>query len=164
MVAPKRLRERFDMGADAIDMRPGEEAARTPPAFDDGLWFIGTIATPWRERSECPRRGDHVTGPVCRVSVFEPWTPALKGIEEHTHLQILYFMHLSRRDLVRQRPHNRGEPIGTFAIRSPVRPNPVASALVALVGVEGAILHVRGLDCVDGTPLIDVKPEHCPRA
>jgi tRNA-Thr(GGU) m(6)t(6)A37 methyltransferase TsaA len=152
------------MSLDEIDMRPGEEAAETPPAFDTGLWFIGTIATPWRERAACPRRGDPEAGPVCRVTVSEPWVPALTGIEAHTHLQILYHMHLSRRDLVRQRPHNRGEPIGTFAIRSPVRPNPVASALVSLVMVEGATLHVRGLDCVDGTPLVDIKPEHCPRA
>jgi tRNA (Thr-GGU) A37 N-methylase len=48
---------------------------------------------------------------------------------------------------------------GTFALRSPVRPNPIASSVVALVDVEGATLRVRGLDCLDGTPLIDLKPD-----
>ena len=50
--------------------------------------------------------------------------------------------------------------MGTFALRSPVRPNPIASSLVELVAVDGSSLHVRGLDCVDGTPLLDLKPEH----
>ena len=49
--------------------------------------------------------------------------------------------------------------MGTFALRSPVRPNPIASSLVELIGVDGAALQVRGLDCLDGTPLIDLKPE-----
>jgi tRNA (Thr-GGU) A37 N-methylase len=45
-------------------------------------------------------------------------------------------------------------------LRSPVRPNPIASSIVELVGVDGATLQVRGLDCVDGTPLLDLKPDH----
>ena len=69
-------------------------------------------------------------------------------------------MHLARRDLVRQSPRSDGQTTGTFALRSPVRPNPIASAIVRLVKGRSAIV-VRGLDCVDGTPLIDVKPERC---
>ena len=48
---------------------------------------------------------------------------------------------------------------GSFALRSPVRPNPIASSIVNLVAIEGTMLRVRGLDCLDGTPLIDLKPE-----
>ncbi|PKP63675.1 MAG: tRNA (N6-threonylcarbamoyladenosine(37)-N6)-methyltransferase TrmO, partial [Alphaproteobacteria bacterium HGW-Alphaproteobacteria-8] len=69
-----------------------------------------------------------------------------------------------RRDLVRQSPRRDGATVGTFALRSPVRPNPIASSVVTLVAVEGDTLVVRGLDCVDGTPLIDIKPEACPHA
>ena len=74
-------------------------------------------------------------------------------------LQILYWMHLSRRDAVLQNPDFGARAIGTFALRSPLRPNPVASSLVRLIGIDGPVLTVRGLDCVDGTPLVDIKPE-----
>ncbi|HEX2943799.1 MAG TPA: TrmO family methyltransferase, partial [Rhodopila sp.] len=64
-----------------------------------------------------------------------------------------------RRDVVVQTPLRTMQTAGTFALRSPLRPNPIASSVVALVGVDGGTLHVRGLDCLDGTPLIDVKPD-----
>jgi tRNA (Thr-GGU) A37 N-methylase len=60
---------------------------------------------------------------------------------------------------VLQTPNRTGQTTGTFALRSPVRPNPIASSVVELVAVEGATLQVRGLDCLDGTPLIDLKPD-----
>ena len=68
-------------------------------------------------------------------------------------------MHRARRDLVLQTPFSSMHTTGTFALRSPVRPNPIASSIVEVVSVEGVILQVRGLDCLDGTPLIDLKPE-----
>ena len=68
-------------------------------------------------------------------------------------------MHRARRDLVLQTPFRTGQTTGTFALRSPVRPNPIASSIVELVAIDGTSLQVRGLDCLDGTPLIDLKPE-----
>ena len=68
-------------------------------------------------------------------------------------------MHRAPRDLVLQTPIRTGQTTGTFALRSPVRPNPIASSVVELVAIQGATLHVRGLDCLDGTPLIDLKPD-----
>ena len=62
------------------------------------------------------------------------------------------------RDLVLQVPRHYGEQRGTFALRSPVRPNPIAASVVKLVAIEGARLSVIGLDCLDGTPLLDIKP------
>ena len=74
-------------------------------------------------------------------------------------------MDRARRDLVLQSPRHDGSVTGTFALRSPVRPNPVASSVVVLLAREGTRLSVRGLDCLDGTPLIDLKPEWtCPGA
>jgi tRNA (adenine37-N6)-methyltransferase len=60
---------------------------------------------------------------------------------------------------VLQTPLSTGRTTGSFALRSPVRPNPIASSIVDLVGIDGGTLHVRGLDCLDGTPLIDLKPD-----
>lgn len=143
----------------ADPLRPHEEAVALPDGFDAGLWFIGRIRTPWQQRHDCPRRGDIENGPPCRIEVDSRWGAALDGIDKHRNLQVLYWMHLSRRDAVRQNPAFADSSIGTFAIRSPLRPNPVASSVVRLLGVEGNVLTVRGLDCVDGTPLIDLKPE-----
>lgn len=145
------------------DLRAGETVTELPTRdHDAGLWFIGRIRTPWTTRSECPRQGDAVDGPLCRIELDEQWLPALDGVEGQEQLQILYWMHEGRRDLLHQSPRSDGRTKGTFALRSPLRPNPVASSVVALVGIEDNILTVRGLDCVDGTPLIDIKPLVCP--
>jgi tRNA-Thr(GGU) m(6)t(6)A37 methyltransferase TsaA len=143
--------------------RAGEVAAPLPDRTDARLVFIGRLRTPWLQREDCPRQGDRDAGPLCRVELDPHWREALHGIGAHTHLQLLYWMDQARRDLVLQRPHD-GEPRGTFALRSPVRPNPIASSVVRLETVEGSTLLVRGLDCVDGTPLLDIKPERCPAA
>jgi tRNA-Thr(GGU) m(6)t(6)A37 methyltransferase TsaA len=147
-----------DAGMDEIDMdiRPGEEAAAPPAATDAGVYFVGRIRTPWTRRGDCPRRGSP-DGPECRIELDPRWARALTGIEPCARLQILYWMHRARRDLVLQTPRGAG-PLGTFALRSPVRPNPIASSVVALERIEGATLVVRGLDCLDGTPLLDIKP------
>ncbi len=69
-------------------------------------------------------------------------------------------MDQARRDLVVQNPGHIGTLVGTFALRSPVRPNPIASSEVRLEARDGRRLQVRGLDCLDGTPLLDLKPIH----
>nr|WP_294511195.1 tRNA (N6-threonylcarbamoyladenosine(37)-N6)-methyltransferase TrmO [uncultured Rhodopila sp.] len=144
---------------DTDSIRPGEAAAPLPATADAGVYFIGRIRTPWPVRENCPRRGDP-SGPECRIEVDPRWADALRGLAEHKRLQILYWMHQARRDLVLQTPGHSGQTTGTFALRSPVRPNPIASSIVDLVALAGTTITVRGLDCVDGTPLIDVKPVH----
>jgi len=142
-------------------LRAGEEVAEVPEARDAGLQFIGRIRTPWTRREDCPRQG-RLDGPDCRIEVFEPWQAALEGIAAYAHLEILYWLDRSRRDLVRQNPKDDGTRyFGTFALRSPQRPNPIGTSQVRLVTVEPGALVVRGLDCLDGTPLIDIKPDRC---
>jgi len=138
------------------DIRPGEIAVTLPEKFDAGLYFIGRIRTPWKERGECPKnaRGSDA---VCTIELDPRYAAALDGVASCSHLVVLYFMHEARRDLVVQVPRH-GERRGTFAIRSPVRPNPVAMSVVRLIDIHGIILKVVGLDCLDGTPLIDIKP------
>jgi tRNA-Thr(GGU) m(6)t(6)A37 methyltransferase TsaA len=140
------------------EIRDGEASVLPPPATDAGLVFIGRIHTPWTDRLTCPRQG-RLDGPTCRIEVFEPWVAALDGIEEFERLEVLYWLHESRRDLVRQSPRNDGLARGTFSLRTPVRPNPIGTQIVRLVSVEGATVSVRGLDCLDGTPLLDIKPD-----
>ncbi len=140
------------------EIRSGEVAAMPPVATDAGLVYIGRIRTPWKSRGEAPRQG-RPDGPVCEIEVFDPWLPALAGIDDFEQLEILYWLHLSRRDLLLQSPADDGRTRGTFSIRSPIRPNPIGTSVVTLIRREGRFLLVRGLDCLDGTPLIDLKPE-----
>ncbi len=138
-------------------IRPGEIAVTLPDAFDAGVYFIGRIRTPWKVRSECPK---NARGSVaeCTIALDPRYVAALEGVAGCSHLVLLYFMHQARRDLVIQAPRHHVAARGTFSVRSPVRPNPIAMSVVKLVRVEGTTLTVVGLDCLDGTPLIDIKP------
>ena len=145
------------MTDDTSGIRPGEIAAKLPDDFDAGLYFIGRIRTPWTRRADCPKnaRGSDA---VCTIELDPHYAAALDGVAACTHLVVLYFMDQARRDLLVQAPRHHTETRGTFSVRSPVRPNPIAMSVVKLVRVEGTTLTVVGLDCLDGTPLIDIKP------
>jgi tRNA (adenine37-N6)-methyltransferase len=140
------------------EIRDGEVAITPPAPNDAGLVFIGRILTPWTSRMEAPRQG-RADGPICRIEVFEPWVAALDGLENYPRIEVLYWLDKSRRDLVRQSPRNDGATRGTFSLRSPARPNPIGTSIAELVRLEGATVLVRGLDCLDGTPLLDLKPD-----
>ncbi len=138
-------------------IREGETAVALPERFDASLYYIGRIRTPWRRREECPKNARESEA-VCTLVVDPRWAPALAGVESCSHLVVLYWMNRSRRDLVLQVPRHYSEVRGTFALRSPARPNPIAMSVVRLLKVEGNRLSVVGLDCLDDTPLIDIKP------
>lgn len=148
---------------DTSDIRPGETRVDLPSAADAQLRFIGRIRTPFRTRDDCPRQGSP-EGPECRIALDPLWLPALEGIERFDALEVLYWLDRSRRDLLTQTPRRDGAPRGTFTLRSPVRPNPIGLSRVSLIRREEAVLIVRGLDCLDGTPLIDLKPLRCDHA
>jgi len=119
---------------------------------------IGIVRSPYRTRAEAPRQGWLRPEVVSEILVFEPYAPALKDVEGFSHLIILYYCHEARpwQPLITTpwdtRPH------GLFATRSPDRPNPIALCVVELLKRVGNTLVVRGLDAVDGSPVLDVKP------
>lgn len=95
---------------------------------------------------------------LCTVELDPPYEQGLKGIESCTHLILLYWLDQADRDRLVHNPPMDDKPYGTFALRTPNRTNPIGLAVADLVKVEGNILTVRHVDCVDGTPLIDIKP------
>jgi tRNA-Thr(GGU) m(6)t(6)A37 methyltransferase TsaA len=143
--------------ANAFGIWDGEVAVELPKEFDASLYYIGRIRTPWKQRKDCPKNARESEA-VCTVELEARWAPALKDIETCTHLVLLYWMDRSRRDIVLQLPRHYGVQRGTFALRSPARPNPIAMSVVRLVKVDGNRLDVVGLDCLDGTALLDIKP------
>lgn len=145
------------MGEPDIGIREGEVAVSLPDQFDAKLYFIGRIRTPWARREECPKN-PRESEALCTIEVDERWAAGLLDIGNCTHVLVLYWMHEARRDLVLQVPRHLGRQRGTFALRSPVRPNPIAVSVAQLIAVDGPRLTVRGLDCLDRTPLLDLKP------
>jgi len=143
--------------ADPYGLREGEVAAELPDRFDASLYFIGHIRTPWSRREDCPKNARESEA-ICTIELDPRWTLGLKGLETASHVIVLYWMDKARRDLVLQAPRHYQEQRGTFALRSPVRPNPIALSVARLLRIEGNRLSVIGLDCLDGTRLLDLKP------
>jgi tRNA-Thr(GGU) m(6)t(6)A37 methyltransferase TsaA len=143
--------------ADPYALREGEVAAKLPERFDASLYFIGRIYTPWQRREDCPKNARE-SDAICQIAVDPRWADGLTGLETASHVIVLYWMDQARRDLVLQAPRHYQEQRGTFALRSPVRPNPIAMSVARLLSIEDATLTVIGLDCLNGTPLLDLKP------
>lgn len=118
---------------------------------------IGVIHSPYRGLSQAPYQG-RFSSEIFRVEVFPEYEPGLKDIEGCTHLYVIYWAdRASREDLQVITPWGP-EPRGVFACRSPSRPNPLNICVAELVERKGNVLVVRGLDALDGSPLVDLKP------
>jgi tRNA-Thr(GGU) m(6)t(6)A37 methyltransferase TsaA len=138
--------------------RPGERSIELPGGFDGSFYFIGRIHTPWKTTAECPKNSAARRDILATVDLDLRYAEGLEGIELMSHLILLYWLDRSARNLIIQAPSHAPKPRGVFALRSPVRPNPIGLSVVELVAVEGTRLTIRSIDCVDGTPLLDIKP------
>lgn len=143
--------------AEPGNLREGEVAVELPARFDASLYYIGRIRTPWKRGEDCPKN-PRETDIVCTLVLDPRWAGGLAGLESVSHVVVLYWMDRARRDLLLQAPHHYSERRGTFALRSPVRPNPIAVSVARVLRIEGNALSVVGLDCLDDTPLLDLKP------
>lgn len=130
---------------------------KSPPTFS--LIPIGTIWTGFKTLSDCPHNS-RFNDRQSRIELNAEFTDGLKRLEIATHLVVLYWLDQADRSKLQTIPphSNESEPLGVFALRSPHRPNPVALSTVEIIKVDGNIITVSGLDCVDGTALIDLKP------
>ena len=128
-------------------------------AVDYVVQPIGWVESPLLHRDEAPRQGDE--GAPEAWLVFEPAVvEALDGIRTGDEVIVLTWLHRARRDVLRVHP--RGDPSraqeGVFSTRSPDRPNPIGLHRVEVAAIDGGRVRVRGLEAVDGTPVVDVKP------
>jgi len=145
--------------------RPGEVEASVDPALvagDAALVFIGRAETPWMDRDECPRnvRQARERGGTFTIWIDQPWRAGLKDLAAGDPVIVLYWMDKASRNLVIQSPRHSSATRGVFSLRSPVRPNPIALAAVRIVGVDpqSGRIDVDALDCLNGTPILDIKP------
>ena len=121
------------------------------------LEFIGHINTPFNSIEECPRNIDP-NGPLCELVVSDDFKGGLLGLVPGQKILILYWFENTDRRATQQESRNGESMVGTFALRTPHRPNPIGAATLPIETIERGSLFVKGLDCLNGTHLLDIKP------
>lgn len=118
---------------------------------------IGVIHSPYRTPQEAPHQG-RFSSQTAELELYPQFVAGLKGLEQVTHLIVLYWCHLGHRNTLQTKTPFGPEIRGVFACRAPSRPNPINFCVAELLGVEENRLLVRGVDAVDESPLLDIKP------
>jgi len=119
---------------------------------------IGRIHSPFQETSQIPKGMGAKHTAEGTLELFPEFEAGLQDIEGYSHLIIVWVFHKSDRFELVFTPPNDNKPHGVFSTRSPQRPNPIALTSVELVRREGRCLYLRGVDMLDGTPVLDIKP------
>ena len=123
------------------------------------LQVIGLVRSPLHDPADAPRQGDE-GAPRARLVLNPAVWPGLDGLRVGAEILVLTWLHRARRDVLRTRPRNdpnRPEQ-GVFTTRSPDRPNPLGLHRVRVLAFDGNAVEVDGLEAVDGTPVVDLKP------
>jgi tRNA-Thr(GGU) m(6)t(6)A37 methyltransferase TsaA len=118
---------------------------------------IGYVRSPYRERKDAPRQG-RLSDTISEIVIDDAFLPALRDVETKKHLIVLSWFDRSDRSTLTAIPPTDHIEHGVFATRSPNRPNPIGLCVVDLIERNGSVLRVRGLDALDKTPVIDIKP------
>jgi len=118
---------------------------------------IGVIRSPFTDRREPPIQPSRSKS-VGRVEVFPEFAEGLHDLEGFSHLILLYVFHHSEEYSLMVKPFLDDRLRGLFATRHPSRPNPIGLSVVSLLRADGTVLEIEGVDVLDGTPLLDIKP------
>jgi len=118
---------------------------------------IGIIHSPFKNIEDIPCQS-YKSEKIGEIEVFKEFEEGLKDIEDFSHIIIVYYFHLSKNYSLNVKPFLDKELHGVFATRHPRRPNRIGISTVRLLGRKGNVLKIKGMDVVDGTPLLDIKP------
>lgn len=119
---------------------------------------IGYVRSPFDETSRIPKGPGAEHGAEGVLDILPELEAGLTDIDGFSHLYVIWVFHQSEGHELLPTPPTDNRPHGVFATRAPRRPNPIGLTVVELLGRQGARLNVRGLDMVDGTPIVDIKP------
>ena len=119
---------------------------------------IGFVTSPYKERGVIPKGPGAKHDAEGVLKILPEFEPGLADIEGFSHLFVLWEFDRSQGFQLTATPPTDNRPHGVFATRSPLRPNPIALTTVELLRRDGSDLHVRGVDMLDGTPILDIKP------
>lgn len=123
---------------------------------------IGVIRSEHTSAEATPIQPVYAADCPGRAEIFPEYADGLAGLEGFSHVYLLYWLHRAGPPQLRVQPYLLDVEHGIFATRAPCRPNPIGLSLVRLVRREGPVLHLAGIDVLDGTPLLDLKP-YAPR-
>lgn len=118
---------------------------------------IGIVHSPYKSQKDAPRQG-RMTDDKVVLEIYPEFAEGLMSIEGLKHIIVLYWCHLAKRDVLKTVTPWGPELKGVFATRSPSRPNPIAFCVADVVRVEHNRVYVKGVDALDGSPLLDIKP------
>lgn len=119
---------------------------------------IGVIHSPYKDTDEIPRQSIYAAEVRAQIELREELTAGLYTLEEFPYIVILFHFHEAHDFLLQQRSRHDQNLRGVFATRSPRRPNPIGMTIAKLVVINGNILEIEGVDMLDGTPVLDIKP------
>jgi tRNA-Thr(GGU) m(6)t(6)A37 methyltransferase TsaA len=119
---------------------------------------IGTVRSPYRDRAEIPKGPGAQHGAEGVLEIEPEFEAGLTDIEGFSHLYVLWVFHQAQGYELLATPPTDDRPHGVFATRSPQRPSPIGLTVVRLLSRDGSRLMVRGVDMLDGTPILDIKP------
>lgn len=119
---------------------------------------IGTIHSPFTRLDGMPIQPSGARDVKGTIVLEEKYAPGLKDLDGFSHIILLYHFHESEGYQLSVTPFLDTVPRGLFATRAPRRPNPIGLSVVRLLGVDGGTLAIQGIDVLDGTPLLDIKP------
>lgn len=122
-----------------------------------GLVPIGIIHSPYSQPADAPRQGI-LSGDIMELEIFDAYHPGLEGLEAYERVVVLYWLDRADRKTLKATPPGTQRERGVFSTRSPHRPNPIGIGIAELIGISGNRITVRGLDAIDMTPLLDIKP------
>jgi tRNA-Thr(GGU) m(6)t(6)A37 methyltransferase TsaA len=121
-------------------------------------WAIGIIHSEHTIAEKTPIQPVYAKGCKGHVELCPEFAEGLKDLEGFSHIYLIYHFHQCRQVKLIVKPFLQDVDRGIFSTRAPCRPNPIGLSVVELVGIEGNILHLDGVDILDGTPLLDIKP------
>lgn len=119
---------------------------------------IGIVHSPFREPHGTPIQSIAAQGHEGTVEVFQEYSGGLADLDGFSHIILVCDFHLAKNPSLKVKPFLDDQTRGVFATRAPSRPNPIGISIVKLMSIEKNILYIDGLDIVDGTPLLDIKP------
>jgi tRNA (adenine37-N6)-methyltransferase len=119
---------------------------------------IGVIRTPHQEAVGTPIQPSGAAGVLGVIHLLPELAPGLKDLDGFSHVMLIYHLHHSQGFNLEVIPYMDTQPRGVFATRAPRRPNPIGFSVVRLLGIRGTEMDVEGVDMLDGTPLLDIKP------
>ena len=119
---------------------------------------IGIIHTPYHSIEDMPIQGTGGNGVRATIDIYPEFSAGLKDLEGFSHIILLYHLHLVKKHSLSVKPFMDNQEHGIFATRSPVRPNPIGMTVVRLTEIRDNLLIVEGIDMIDQTPLLDIKP------